>query len=158
LRDATGIDIGYRRCGVLHVALDDGERAKLSREVAWQAESGLPIERLDADGIARLEPSITALAAFGVHFSEDGVGGPPLLLKALHFAASAAGASFQTGTYVRSVDIAGGVAEGVLLDDGTRIAAPKVVLAAGSWSTLVGGFPEGAPPVRPARGQIVELE
>jgi glycine oxidase len=33
-----------------------------------------------------------------------------------------------------------------------------VVLAAGSWSTLVAGVPLQAGDVRPARGQIVELE
>jgi glycine oxidase len=59
---------------------------------------------------------------------------------------------------VRSVDVAGGRVQGVVLEDGTRIASAQVVLAAGSWSTLVEGVPLDPAAVRPARGQIVELE
>jgi glycine oxidase len=157
LRTTTGIDVGYRPCGVIRVAFDDDASKKLALDVAWQSDAGLALSHLDAAGIARLEPSVSALASFGVHFPEDGRVDPPLLLKALHFAAAAAGARFQSGTYVRAVDVSEGIARGVVLDDGTRIAAEHVVLAAGSWSTLVAGVPLGAGVVRPARGQIVEL-
>jgi glycine oxidase len=158
LRDATGIDIGYRKCGVLRLAFDDEAKKQILDEVAWQKEAGLEVDMLDASGVGRLEPSVSAMASFGVHFAEDGRVDPPLLLKALHIAAAAAGARFQTGTYVRSIDVVEGVARGVVLEDGTRIASAKVVLAAGSWSTLVEGIPLDPAAVRPARGQIVELE
>jgi glycine oxidase len=158
LRDVTGIDIGYRPCGVLRVAFDDEGRKKLVEEIAWQIDAGLSFEELDAAGVARLEPSVSAMASYGVYFAEDGRVDPPLLLKALHIAAAAAGARFQSGTYVRSVDVVEGVVRGVLLEDGTRVSSPHVVLAAGSWSTLVEGVPLDPTAVRPARGQIVELE
>lgn len=158
LSEATGIDVGYRRCGVLQVSFDDEGQRKLAADIAWQIDAGLEVEQLDAAGVARLEPSVSAMASFGVHFAEDGRVDPPLLLKALHIAAAAAGARFQTGTYVRSVDVVGGTVQGVLLEDGTRVSSPCVVLAAGSWSTLVEGTPLDATAVRPARGQIVELE
>ena len=158
LRDATGIDIGYRKCGVLRLAFDDAAKKQILDDVAWQKEAGLEVDMLDASGVGRLEPAVSAMASFGVHFAEDGRVDPPLLLKALHIAAAAAGARFQTGTYVRSIDVVEGVARGVVLEDGTRIASAKVVLAAGSWSTLVEGIPLDPAAVRPARGQIVELE
>jgi glycine oxidase len=47
---------------------------------------------------------------------------------------------------------------GVLLADGELIAADAVVLAAGSWSSLVPGVPSSMPAVRPVRGQLVLLE
>ena len=158
LRAATGIDVGYRPSGVLRLVFDDEERKKLANEVAWQVSAGLDVEELDATGIGRLEPAVSAMASFGVHFPEDGRVDPPLLLKALHIAAAGAGARFQTGTYVRSIDVVEGSARGVLLEDGTHVASSHVVLAAGSWSTLVEGIPLDPTAVRPARGQIVELE
>src|SRR5207244_3529733 len=126
----------------------------LSDEIAWQTRAGLALEVLDAAGVARLEPSVSAMASFGVHFADDGKVDPPLLLKALHIAAAAAGARFQSGTYVRAVDVVEGAVRGVVLEDGTRVSSPRVVLAAGSWSTLVEGIPLDPAAVRPARGQI----
>jgi glycine oxidase len=47
---------------------------------------------------------------------------------------------------------------GALLGDGTRILAPRVVLAAGWNSATIAGLPPGiAPPVRPVKGQILRL-
>jgi glycine oxidase len=158
LRSVTGIDVGFRRSGVLHVAFDDEAKEQLYRQVAWQKHGGLPLAYLDAAGVHQKEPSISNRATSAVHFAEDARIDPPMLLKAVHIAAGKAGASFRSGVYVRSVDVEGGGACGVILEDGTRIAAGRVVLAAGSWSTLVDGVPIPAGGVRPARGQIVELE
>jgi glycine oxidase len=158
LRSATGIDIGFRRSGVLHVAFDEAAREQLHGLVEWQRLAGLSIEYLDAAGVREKEPWVTPRGTSAVRFADDGRVDPPLLLKAVHIAAAKAGAHFRSGAYVRSVDVDGGVARGVILEDGTRIGAGRVVLAAGSWSTLVAGVPIAAGSVRPARGQIVELE
>ena len=60
-------------------------------------------------------------------------------------------------TQVRRVFVEGGRARGVTLEDGSVERGEQVVLAAGSWSTLVEGVPLAPGAVRPARGQIVEL-
>jgi glycine oxidase len=96
-----------------------------------------------------------------VRFPDDGRIDPPLYLRALRIAAEKAGARFQSGALVRRVitEPSGSTrrARGVALEDGVAIDAGHVVVAAGSWSSLVEGtdVPVGA--VRPARGQIVEL-
>jgi glycine oxidase len=46
---------------------------------------------------------------------------------------------------------------GVALDEGT-LRSDAIVLAAGSWSSLVPGVPDSLPVVRPVRGQMVLLE
>ncbi|HEY3592768.1 MAG TPA: glycine oxidase ThiO [Polyangiaceae bacterium] len=153
---ATGIDVGYRACGALRVAFADADAAAIERGVAWQREVGLAVERLDTAALALLEPALAARGA--VLFAGDGRIDPPLLLRALQIAARAAGAQFQTGAYVRAIDVEKGAVRGVSLEDGSRLSCENVVLAAGSWSTLVGGVPLSAGAVRPARGQIVELE
>src|SRR5258708_1302764 len=157
LREVTGIDVGYRRCGVLHVAFDDPAREKLTADTVWQVEAGLEVAKLDAAGIAELEPSVSAMASFGVHFAQDGRVDPPLLLKALHIAAARAGVRFQTGTYVRSVDVVQGAVRGVVLEDDTRVASPNVVLAPGSWSTLLLRTPLHPGAVPPPPGHTLYL-
>ncbi|MBF5066916.1 FAD-dependent oxidoreductase, partial [Salmonella enterica subsp. enterica serovar Istanbul] len=47
---------------------------------------------------------------------------------------------------------------GVGLSPKEIVRADAVVLAAGSWSSLVPGVPDAVPRVRPVRGQLVMLE
>ena len=52
----------------------------------------------------------------------------------------------------------GGRAKGVVLEDGTIVAADIVVLAAGASSRSIGGLPpDRRPPVRPVKGQMLAL-
>jgi glycine oxidase len=157
LKRATSIDVGYRPCGTIRVAIGDADPAAIARDFAWQRAAGLAVEQLDAAALARLEPSLGAVTG-GVHFPGDGRIDPPSLLRALQIAARAAGAQFRTGAYVRAIDVENQKVRGVSLEDGSRLACENVVLAAGSWSTLIGGIPLAPGAVRPARGQIVELE
>src|ERR1700677_4656624 len=53
LREATGIDNGYRRCGGLQLTMDHGH-ACLDEE--WQGE-GVRSQRLDEAEVRRLEPN-----------------------------------------------------------------------------------------------------
>jgi glycine oxidase len=157
LAEETGIDVGYRKCGILRVALDAAGAKKLSEEAIWQRRQGQEAPRIGGKRARAIEPALARGVAGGVHFAEDGRIDPPLLLRALHIAAARAGASFRTGAYVRRVLIESGRARGVLLEDGQSIGGDAVVVAAGSWTTLVEGVPLRSDAVRPARGQIVEL-
>jgi glycine oxidase len=158
LKGATGIDIGYRQCGILRVAFDEQSKNEIVRETAWQEKAGLAVQKIEKEKLHALEPKLDPKVSFALHFPEDGQVDPPLLLRALYIAAAQAGASFRSGAYVRAVAAEAGVVTGVVLEDGTRVVSDRVVLAAGSWSTLVEGIPLEQSAVRPARGQMVELE
>ena len=55
--------------------------------------------------------------------------------------------------------ISGGRVDGVVLADGSKVAADMVVLAAGAWSRSIGGLvAELRPPVRPIKGQMLALQ
>src|SRR5689334_17616865 len=41
LKSATGIDIGYRQCGILRVVFDEAAKDQMLSEAAWQQRSGL---------------------------------------------------------------------------------------------------------------------
>ena len=155
LERATGIDTGYRECGVLKVAFRTAELSRLEREVAWQK----PRPRLlGSRALTQREPALSARLKGGLAFDGDARIEPRLLFRALHIAAARAGVVFRSGAYVRRVVTEAGRAVGVALDDGSVIRAAHVLVAAGSWTSLVEGL--GIPPgvVVPARGQIVELE
>jgi glycine oxidase len=158
LKNATGIDVGYRQCGVLHAAFDEESKTNVLREYAWQEKARLAVEKVEREKLRALEPKLDPKVTFALHFPEDGQVDPPRLLRALYIAAAQAGASFRSGAYVRAVAAEAGAVRGVVLDDGSRVASNHVVLAAGSWSTLVEGVPLEPSAVRPVRGQMVELE
>src|SRR5439155_24697354 len=80
------------------------------------------------------------------------------LAAALRIAAERAGASVRENAPVREISLAGGRADGIVLADGTKIAAEVIVLAAGAWSRSIAGVaPELRPPVRPIKGQMLSL-
>jgi glycine oxidase len=162
LRAQTGIDVGHRVTGALRVAVNDREAGELAREAEWHKGRGLRAELLDARAALSLEPQLATNVAAALHFPDESQVDPPALLRALVAAVTrrhgAKGSvTVRTGTTVERLVVEAGRCVGVALEDGEE-RADAVVLAAGSWSSLVPGVPASVPKVRPARGQIVLLD
>jgi glycine oxidase len=145
----TGIDPEFRECGVLEVDFRRRFPAKRPRSAP---------RVLDGRALRRLEPALSERLVAGVLHAHDARVNPRLLLRALRIAAGRDGVVFRTGAYVRRVVVEGERAVGIALDDGEVVRARHVVIAAGSWTTLVEGTGLAAGAVVPARGQIVEIE
>jgi glycine oxidase len=158
LEQASGISVGYRKCGVLKVAYQARSVAELGRELAWQSKAKLQLERLTSVALGKREPALSRELAGGFWFREDAVLEPRALLSALRVAAERAGATFRSGSFVKRVALDDGHAVGVELDDGNLVRGSHVVLAAGSWTSLLDAPRAAGPRVVPARGQIVELK
>jgi glycine oxidase len=158
LREASGIDVGYRVSGVLRVALTDTGQAELAGEVAWQHSRGLRASLLDAREAREIEPQLSPATLGAAFFADDGQVDPPALLRALVAAAArSARIAIRSGTTVQRLLVEGDRCVGAELDDGA-LRADAVVLAAGSWSSLVPGVPTSLPAVKPVRGQMVLLD
>jgi len=157
LRDATGIDVGYDRSGVLAVAFDEAGAAELVQRQGWQQRRGLDVARLSGDEARAREPALGPTIRAALAFADDGQVNARELARAFSQAAAADGARFLTGRYVRRVVVERGVATGVELD-GETLPAGSVVVAAGSWSGVVEGSGVPSTVVRPARGQLVSIE
>jgi len=154
----SGCDVGYRPSGVLCVARTDAERMDLAREVAWQTSRGLAASMLDGDAARSVEPEIGPTVVGAAHFPEDGQVNPVSVLRALiAILARDPRVQIRSGSPVHGLVVAGDRCVGVKLADG-ELRADATVLAAGSWSSLVGGVPAEIPTVRPVRGQMLELE
>lgn len=158
LERSSGIAVGYRECGVLKLGYERGEVSALGRELGWQTRAKLPWQKLTSRAAHELEPALSPSVAGGVRFPRDATLEPRALLAALRVSAELAGAEFRSGAFVKRVKSEQGRVIGVELDDGSLVKGDHVVLAAGSWTSLVGT--EQAPRTRvvPARGQIVELK
>ncbi|GAB3114046.1 glycine oxidase ThiO [Streptomyces calidiresistens] len=152
-----GSALGYRRCGTLAVALDSDDRAELRELHALQTRCGLDARWLTGRECRRLEPMLAPGVRGGLRVEGDHQVDPRPVMDALLVAAQRAGVVF-TRREARGVWSASGRVAGAVLDDGTRLGAGRVVLAAGSRSGRLEGVPEEArPAVRPVKGQVLRL-
>ncbi|MFF5003299.1 glycine oxidase ThiO [Streptomyces phaeochromogenes] len=157
LTEATGQDIGYRRCGALAVALDADDRAHLREVHALQRRSGLESEWLSGRECRRLEPMLAPGVRGGLRVDSDHQVDPRRLAAALVTACERAGVAFHR-TWADRLTVVRDRATGVVTADGTELSAGQVVLAGGSLSGRLTGVPDDVlPPVRPVKGQVLRL-
>ncbi|MFJ8646619.1 glycine oxidase ThiO [Streptomyces sp. NPDC093546] len=158
LREASGgLDVGYRACGTLAVALDADDRAHLRELHALQSRCGLESEWLNGRECRRLEPMLAPGVRGGLRVDGDHQVDPRRLAAALVAACERAGVVFHRG-WAERLTVVRERAAGAALQDGTELAADQVVLAAGSLSGRLGGVPDDVlPPVRPVKGQVLRL-
>ena len=151
LAQETGLDSGWRRTGVLRCGSEDS----LAR-FRWQADAGLPVESLDAAGVARVSRGRAASTiAHGVFFADDAVVNNRLLVAALRRSLEIRGVPVEEGVAVTRFRIEGGACRGIETSSGS-VACGKVVDAAGAWADLDPTLPFRVL-VEPVRGQIVRL-
>jgi len=157
LAEATGLDLGYRACGTLAVALDADDRAELRELHAFQQRLGLDAQWLTGRECRRLEPMLAPSVRGGLLVSGDHQVDGRRLGTALVAACAAAGVELYRSR-AAELTVRAGRATGVRVEDGTLLTAGQTVLAAGSWSGELPGVPEQARlPVRPVKGQILRL-
>jgi glycine oxidase len=151
----SGVRVGFRASGVLHLAFSDASVERLRTRVQWLSAQGLAAELLGPSAALSLEPAINPAASGAALFADDASVDNRLLMRALSMAAARSGARFVAG-HVRAVLERDGHAAGVDVD-GERLESQAVVIAAGAWTGLVPGSGLSPRQVRPARGQMVML-
>ncbi|MFJ8994521.1 glycine oxidase ThiO [Streptomyces sp. NPDC102279] len=157
LTEASGQDLGYRRCGTLAVALDADDRAHLRELHALQSRSGLESEWLTGRECRRLEPMLAPGVRGGLRVDGDHQIDPRRLAAALVTACERAGVSVHR-TWAERLTVVRDRAAGVVTSEGTALGAGQVVLAGGSLSGQLAGVPDDVlPPVRPVKGQVLRL-
>jgi glycine oxidase len=150
LRERTGIDIGYRRCGGLELPADEPVDTD-----AWDRE-GVAWERCDAASVRRLEPALDPGPGPAFHLPGLAQVRNPWYVRALLAGIALDGVSLRPGCPVFGFEREGDRITAVQTGDG-RLVAGQYLVCAGAWTdTLLAplGFRAG---VRPVRGQIVLL-
>src|SRR5262245_39840301 len=159
LREASGIDIEYRTEGTLYLALTVEDEEELDHRWRWQQETGLNVKRLDRNCALKLEPSINANLKWALEFPDDHQVDNRRLATALEVAAKTSGVTFLTHTQALRLLTAGSLVYGIATTRG-EILANTVIIAAGSWSTLIESPLSKSRnfEVEPVRGQMVAIE
>lgn len=153
LRDEHGIDVGFRRCGVMRVALP-GDEADVEHHAALLEGAGVRVERLSAAEARAREPGLSPEVVSAFDLPDEAQVDPKLLVRAVAVAAERAGVRFRVGSTMRALRVEADRVRGVSLDDGS-LDADTVVLAAGSWTSTLPGLPFAPNTIQPVRGQIL---
>jgi glycine oxidase len=151
LEEHTGLPTGYRESGALVVAADRDDAEALRRLHDFQRGLGLEVEWLTPGACRRLEPGLSPRIAGGIAAHGDAQADPRATARALASAVD----ELALGTGVEAIEHRDGRVTGVRTDAGV-IECDAVVVAAGAWSAALAPDGEG-PPVRPVKGQIIEL-
>ena len=151
LEEVTGLPTGYRDSGALVVAADRDDAEALHRLHDFQRSLGLKSEWLAASRCRALEPGLSPRIAGGILAPHDGSADPRATVRALARATE----EVELGVEVEAIEHDGSAVSGVRTSAGP-IACEHVVVAAGPWSASLAPVGDG-PPVRPVKGQILEL-
>lgn len=152
LREATGIDNGYVRCGGLHPA----DVTAVVDELAALRSEGVECERVDDRDLRRLEPGLSAEIDSACHLPAMGQVRNPRHVAALVSGCATRGVNLSEGETAFEFETDGDRVTGVRGPNGTHRAG-RFCLAGGAWTSALLG-PLGLElPVWPVRGQIVLL-
>lgn len=154
-RAASGVAVSYHRTGTLDVARTTTTLAALSATAALLKPRGIDARMLDANEIRTEEPQLSGDVIGGLLIPTHGFVAAHELTKALLAAARANGGARLEAGRARSIRRSGA---GLTVDAGpTFLQADAVVVAAGSWSGQIAVEGAAALPVRPVRGQLLQL-
>jgi glycine oxidase len=156
LRDETGIDNGYRRCGAVDVAFDPkGENDLMAAAGRWRAE-GIAFERLGPRDFDRVEPALSRELRVAYFVPDRAQVRNTRHLRALAVAAARRGARIRPGVPCTGFEIAGGRVSAVTTPEGP-IPCGAAIVSAGPWTEALLAPIGLRVPTPPVKGQIVLL-
>jgi glycine oxidase len=151
----SGVEIEYLRPGTLQVATDEQAASALSEEASRLVATGVAARFVGPPELAETEPLLAPDIVGGLLVPSHGYVRAGAMTSALEAALVRHGARFEIGRVLEVVR--GGGCLRVKME-AAHFDARTVVLAAGSWSGRVQIENVAAVPVRPVRGQLVQLE
>ena len=164
LKEETGIDNGYLRCGGIHLAREVGEAAALRADMAESAADGVEVQTLEAGpGIQHLEPTFSRELA-----SAAGVAGAFLLpaesqirnphhLQALAAACRRRNVRIVEQAKVTRLASQNGRVEGAVTNSKTY-QADAYIITSGAWSDELLSSLGVKLSIYPVRGQMLLYE
>jgi glycine oxidase len=152
LRERTGIDNGFCRCGGL-------EFADISAEAAaeeWRGE-GIRVQALEENDARQLESALTAGLGKALFLPDMAQLRNPRHLKALIAACQMTGVQMQGGCAAYAFEFSEGKVQGLRTSAGV-VRAEQYVLSTGAWTDPLLEPLGWRPGIQPVRGQIVLLK
>lgn len=157
----TGVDIGYKVRGSLHLKADLPRLSTRKRSERLYLDAGLEARWLDSAELKSFVPGLfdqdSACFRAAFYIASEAIVHPPNLARALRSSCERLGV--RVLEQVGEARLAGREEAWIDLEGGERLTATSIVVAAGSWSRLASmhnGF--AGIPVRPVRGQAIEVK
>ena len=154
LKQRTGIDNGYRRCGAIELPGDD--LSEFKRQVdEWVAE-GIDVDELDRHQLEQHVSDLHSHINSGIYLSEFGQVRNPRHVKALAAACQSLGVDILENCEQLHLTDAG-QGRVVATAGDRRFSADRICICAGAWTSQLLN-PLGVKiPVKPVRGQMAQL-
>lgn len=161
LREETGVDNGFRRCGGIYLATSEADKNELEKTAAEWRQRGIHAEPLNAAALGQHEPAMSTGQAreqlrSAWWLPEESQVRNPRHLKALALACASRGVEINLGVEVVGFDISSGRIAAVVTSQG-KISARQVCITSGPWSRGLASRLGIELAVRPVRGQMVLL-
>jgi glycine oxidase len=157
LREVTGIDNGYQRCGGYYVARKTSGIDRVCEPTGRLMDQSVDARLLNVHHRSPLENALGARLAAAIYLPSEAQIRNPRHLQALLAALSRHDVTVLTGTPAESVRIRGDRIEAIETREG-RIVAAEYCLTAGCWSTDLARQMGLAAEIKPIRGQMVLLK
>lgn len=157
LGERSGRDVGLERNGTLMVARDADEARELERQLAFRESLGLRASRLLPSEARAREPALAPTIRLAIEAPDDHSVDPRAAVAALRRACELDGVRIEEHVPVAGLAFTGERVDGLLAQDGVAVKAGCVVLAAGAWSGGLDGAVRAGVPVRPVKGQLLQL-
>ncbi len=153
LEELTGLNTGYRPCGILAPVFEDsrGAEEQGSRGESLSSPSS-PAYWFNKEAIHQYQPGLAAEVVGGWWYPEDAQVDNKALAHGLWTAAESIGIELKDGITVEAFLQQQGKVVGVQTNAGT-IRAEHYVLASGAWSNELLPLP-----VRPRKGQMLSVQ
>jgi len=163
LHAETGIDPGFVRCGALELLTPEraapAAQTNIARLLEGCAARDVRATYLSPHETQDLEPGLNGSGLIGaLHFPDDAQIRSPRYVRALIVSCKQRGVHIREGTDVADVWVEQARACGVVLKDGTHVAANNVVISSGAWAARLPKLTKAVPrtaKIEPVRGQIV---
>lgn len=157
VRDDSGHEIPYQRNGTFELAFSDADVERLNRLSATLWKQGVEARWVEPDGFDEFEPLASRRAQGALLIPIHGFVGVTALTLAAATAAEKFGAGFASDIGAVRIYRLPGNHVGVQ-SSAAMWEADRVVLAAGSWSSQITVQGADPVPVKPIRGQLIELQ
>ncbi len=157
IRDASGLKIGYQTKGSILTASDFQEAKLLSGLFEKLATRGVKVEELGTHELQKTEPELAHSVETALFLPEEHYVNNRELLRAVVKAGQNKGVTFINDTPVTGFDFDRKHVQAIHLPD-RDLFAETYINCAGSWAGLIDATNAIKIPVRPIRGQIIQLQ
>lgn len=149
-----GNDLELENCGILRAARNQSDLEAIRKEASWHKRHVADIEELTAGEIYKQWPEIKGGIVGGVFYPQDTQATSSRIVAAFYQAAQDHGVVFKENAEVVGFETTGSAMLSVQTKN-VSYKAKNFLLAAGSWTSILGEKLRVNLPIEPVRGQLL---